>query len=642
MFRRKDIKANARKNLNGHYAIFVIACLFAAFLGVTYTSSLSAIQSFSSTSVEFPEYEGIRTLIGPDFGDVLDNLLTQDINNAENISSNSLSNKQDTNFHGLELGHRRGVLASIVNSVSSGSILVTIFSGIQKIVGSQNATYIIFVLLTLAMIFLFWMFFINTYKVTLKRLFLEGRLYEKVPMQRFLYIFRVKRLKKSAVTILLKSAFQFLWDLTIIGGVIKKYSYFLVPYIVAENPDIAPLDAINLSRKLMNGHKWECFVLDLSFLGWDILGFLTFGLLSIFYVNPYKETTYCEYFTYIRKLGIKARIENTDKLTDVYLYKRASDKKIKTAYSDILELMEKPMPTFKERRGFRKFMADFFGIIPSYDKSEHDYIEYKERLIKIKTYKMFVEGKTYPTRLFPIAEKEKDKKLEFLHYTRHYSICSIILIFFTICLFGFLWEVSLNLIIEGSFAKKGMLHGPWLPIYGSGSIMILTVLNKLRSRPVLEFSAAVVLCGVVEYLTSLILELTHDGQMWWNYSGYFLNLQGRICAEGLLVFGVGGIAIVYLVAPLLDNLIRKIPLKVAVPVCIALSMLFLADVGYSSVNPNTGKGVTDYDTGEEENSSTAPTDTKTSNQDDFYLSVESGIFNADEQELNLSQTKYSI
>lgn len=634
MFKRKDIKANARKNLNGHYAIFVIACLFAAFLGVTYTSSLSAIQSFSSTSIEIPEYEGIRTLIGPDFGAVLDSLLSQDINNAQNISSSSLSNKQDTNFHGLELGHRRGVLASIVNSVSSGSILVTIFSGIQKIVGSQNATYIIFVLLTLAMIFLFWMFFINTYKVTLKRLFLEGRVYEKVPMQRFLYIFRVKRLKKSAVTILLTSAFQFLWDLTIIGGVIKKYSYFLVPYIVAENPDIAPLDAINLSRKLMNGHKWECFVLDLSFLGWDILGFLTFGLLSIFYVNPYKETTYCEYFTYIRKLGIKARIENTDKLTDVYLYKRASDKKIKTAYSDILELMEKPMPNFKERRGFWKFMADFFGIIPSYDKSEHDYIEYKERLIKIKTYKMFVEGKTYPTRLFPIAEKEKDKKLEFLHYTRHYSICSIILIFFTICLFGFLWEVSLNLIIEGSFAKKGMLHGPWLPIYGSGSIMILTVLNKLRSKPVLEFSAAVVLCGVVEYLTSLILELTHDGQMWWNYSGYFLNLQGRICAEGLLVFGVGGIAIVYLVAPLLDNLIRKIPLKIAVPVCIALSMLFLADVGYSSVNPNTGKGVTDYDTGEEENSSTAPTDTKTSNQDDFSLSVESGIFNADKQDLN--------
>lgn len=642
MFKRKDLKANARKNLNGHYAIFMVACLFAAFLGVAYTGSLSAIHSFSSTSVDIPEYEGIRTIIGPDFGAVLNSLLTQDINNAENISSNSISNKQDTNFHGLELGHSRGVLASIVNSVSSGSILVTIFSGIQKIVGSQNITYIIFILLTLAMIFLFWMFFINTYKVTFKRLFLEGRLYEKVPMQRFLYLFRVKRLNKSAVTILLQSVFQLLWDLTIIGGVIKRYSYFPVPYIVAENPDIAPLDAINLSRKLMKGHKWECFVLDLSFLGWDILGFLTFGLLSIFYVNPYKESAYCEYYAYIRKLGIKAKAENIDKLNDVYLYKRASDKKIKTAYSDILELMEKPMPTFKERRGFWKFMADFFGVIPSYDKSEQDYIEYKERLLKIKSYKMFVEGKTYPARLYPIAEKEKDKKLEFLHYIRHYSICSIILIFFTICLLGFIWEVSLNLIIEGSFAKKGMLHGPWLPIYGSGSIMILTVLNKLRSKPVLEFSAAIVLCGVVEYFTSLILELAHDGQMWWDYSGYFLNLQGRICAEGLLVFGVGGIAIVYLAAPLLDNLIRKIPLKVAVPVCIALSMLFLADVGYSSVHPNTGKGITDYDSSDEEELNTVPTDTKTSHNDDLSLSVESGIFIAEEQDLVLSQTKYSL
>lgn len=642
MFTHKDIKANARKNLKGHYAIFVIACLFAAFLGVAYTGSLSAIQSFSSANIQISEYEGIRTIVGADFGAVLDSLLEQDITNAENISSNSLSNKQDTNFHGLELGHKRGVLANVINSVSSGSILVTIFSGIQKIVGSEDITYIIFVLLTLAMMLFVWLFFISTYKVTYKRMFLEGRVYEKVPMQRFLYILKSKRLRKSAVTMLLTSTFQFLWDLTIIGGVIKRYSYYMVPYIVAENPDIAPLDAINLSRRLMKGHKWECFILELSFIGWDILGTLTLGLLSIFYVNPYKETTFCEYFARIRALGIQSKAENIDKLNDVYLYSKASKNKIEKNYSDILELMKKPVPTYKERKGFRKFMADFFGIIPSYDKSEQEYIEYKERIVKIKSYKMFLEGKTYPTRLFPIAEKEKDKKLEFLHYTRHYSICSIILIFFTICLFGFLWEVSLNLIIEGSFAKKGMLHGPWLPIYGSGSIMILTVLNKLRSKPVLEFSAAVVLCGVVEYLTSLILELTHDGQMWWNYSGYFLNLQGRICAEGLLVFGVGGIAIVYLFAPLLDNLIRKIPLKVAVPVCIALSMLFLADVGYSSVNPNTGKGVTDYDTGEEENSSTAPTDTKTSNQDDFYLSVESGIFNADEQDLVLSQTKYSI
>ena len=59
--------------------------------------------------------------------------------------------------------------------------------------------------------------------------------------------------------------------------------------------------------------------------------------------------------------------------------------------------------------------------------------------------------------------------------------------------------------------------------------------------------AIVVLCGVVEYFTSYYLEVT-QGKKWWDYSGYFLNLNGRICAEGLLVFGVGGMAIVYALA----------------------------------------------------------------------------------------------
>ena len=68
------------------------------------------------------------------------------------------------------------------------------------------------------------------------------------------------------------SAFYSLWCLTIVGIFIKRYSYILVPYIIAENPKIKTLDAINLSRKMMDGHKWECFKLELSYIGWLILG----------------------------------------------------------------------------------------------------------------------------------------------------------------------------------------------------------------------------------------------------------------------------------------------------------------------------------------------------------------------------------
>ena len=151
----------------------------------------------------------------------------------------------------------------------------------------------------------------------------------------------------------------------------------------------------------------------------------------------------------------------------------------------------------------------------------------------------------------------------------------------------------LHLVAEHELVNRGMLHGPWLPIYGAGSILILVLLNRLRSRPALEFVSAVVLCGLVEYFTSYFTELTHNGQRWWDYSGYFINLNGRICGEGLLVFGLGGVLVVYLLAPMLDDFIRRIPRKVLIPVCLTLVLCFLGDQAYSSKVPNAGKGITE-------------------------------------------------
>ena len=83
-----------------------------------------------------------------------------------------------------------------------------------------------------------------------------------------------------------------------------------------------------------------------------------------------------------------------------------------------------------------------------------------------------------------------------------------------------------------------------------------------------------------------------NGQKWWDYTGFFLNLHGRICAEGLLAFGIGGMAIVYFVAPLLDNYFRKIKLQIIIPLCVALMMIFVADQLYTKKHPNVGEGIT--------------------------------------------------
>ena len=187
------------------------------------------------------------------------------------------------------------------------------------------------------------------------------------------------------------------------------------------------------------------------------------------------------------------------------------------------------------------------------------------------------------------------KEVSSLHFDRHYSIPSLVLIFFTMCMIGWLWEVSLHLIQDGVFVNRGIMHGPWLPIYGSGGLMILVVLNKFRNNRIVQFILAVILCGVVEYFTHWYLELTHDGTKWWDYTGYFLNIGGRICAEGLLVFGLGGMAIVYFLGPVLDNQFRRIPWKIAAVVCSSLVVCFAVDMVYSSKHPNMGEGITDYD-----------------------------------------------
>ena len=84
----------------------------------------------------------------------------------------------------------------------------------------------------------------------------------------------------------------FAWALLlVIPGVVKAYEYRLSPFLLAENPALSSAEACEQSRALMNGNKWNAFVLDLSFIGWNILSHLTLGLVGLFYVSPYENST---------------------------------------------------------------------------------------------------------------------------------------------------------------------------------------------------------------------------------------------------------------------------------------------------------------------------------------------------------------
>ncbi len=102
---------------------------------------------------------------------------------------------------------------------------------------------------------------------------------------------------------LLQGVFIFLWALLlVIPGIVKAFSYALVPYLLADEKykDLGYKAILNKSQEMMNGHKGDLFVLGLSFIGWHILGGLTLGILEIFYVIPYQKTATVKFLNDIK------------------------------------------------------------------------------------------------------------------------------------------------------------------------------------------------------------------------------------------------------------------------------------------------------------------------------------------------------
>ena len=588
-----------------HYVIFVAACLIAAFLAAEFTGSLnfSTAQNYEET------YEQVQSDLNGEgtyriktkvdnigWVDVI-RIMTEDNMQAgremsREIRQNAIEDSENGN---PMFGRTRGVLSNIVNQVSSGSIIVTAAAAIGSITGSDNLGLLILIIIGALGIFIFWFLIQNTFPVVIRRVFLEGMIYDRVTPQRFVFLLRVKKWLKASWIMFAKYVWYLLWCLTLVGIVVKHYSYFLVPYIAAENPDMTARQAVTLSRKMMKGHKWQCFVFELSFLGWEALGALTMGIFNVLYTNPYKVAAFTRYYAELRAEAIEKGIPGAELLYDNYLYEKAESYVIAAKYPDVIKVMEQPEDMAEKLTGWRGFLARNFGILLLRREQERAYERHQADYVRVHSMIDDVQREAYPVRLYPVPEEERRKLVQSLNYMRYYSLWSLIVIFLSMSMFGWLWEVGMHLVSYGEFVNRGALHGPWLPIYGTGAVLILTVLNRFRKNPALEFGATIVLCGFLEYMTSLVMEIVTGGTKWWDYSGYFLNLNGRICAEGLLVFGIGGLAIVYIIAPVIDDLTGRLNERKVMTVCTVLLVLFLADAVYSQIHPNTGEGVTDIE-----------------------------------------------
>lgn len=98
--------------------------------------------------------------------------------------------------------------------------------------------------------------------------------------------------KRNVKVLFFRDLYVMLWLLLfIIPGIVKIYEYRMIPYLLADNPNMSKQEAFRNSKAMMKGNKWRAFVLDLSFILWDILGVITFGIVSVLWVDPYKHLT---------------------------------------------------------------------------------------------------------------------------------------------------------------------------------------------------------------------------------------------------------------------------------------------------------------------------------------------------------------
>ena len=139
--------------------------------------------------------------------------------------------------------------------------------------------------------------------------------------------------------------------------------------------------------------------------------------------------------------------------------------------------------------------------------------------------------------------------------------------------------------------NRGMLNSPLCIVYGIAAVIITIGFPELFDEIPILFLGCAGVSTLLEWFTAKILEKL-DHKKWWDYSGYYLNLHGRICLEGLLVFGLAGMAFTYIFSPWLDDFYQHMKMKNRKIICTVLLIFFAGDAVWSLITPNTGEGIT--------------------------------------------------
>ncbi len=613
----RDILRSARASVRRNFIACLAVCFVMVFIAGQYGGSTQFIASYDMQNVtnlrvdaagKRKVVEAVKNGLSPEEASDLYNIndvgaVKNWVSTYDEYGENSLNAKELTFFHSgnessnfaiiddtvsLISGRQRPMTAFVSENtlrheqqVSDAFDMVTkeysphfqILNAVLSFFSDMSGWDIAVTVATVLFSVLAAVFVTDTLIIGERRFFLENRAYRRTNIGRMGFMLK-ERFFKPLKTIVLMHVFRGLWFLTVVGGFYKTYEYYMIPFILAENPNIGHKEAFALSKQMMDGSKWRTFLMNASFLliegpivigsaliGAFVLGedykfisgifaYLCLGVARIGFLNAYKTAADAELYIVLRRKLLAEGAQYSEYLNDAMLDPEQLESR--TVYETNIGPMD----------GSSIQALDCYPGSDQHGKTEYIGITRKQILVRHD-------------------------------YHRSYSFTSAAFMFFSFAVIGWLWEVVIHIIEDGELINRGALHGPWLPIYGLGGMAAVLCLKRLRDRPAATFMTIVIASGIFEYVTSWYFD-RFKGLQYWNYHGYFMNINGRICLEGLVVFGFAGMACIYIFAPVIDDLAKRIPERVKLAMSVAMIALVVFDAGYSYFYPNEGKGITDY------------------------------------------------
>lgn len=156
------------------------------------------------------------------------------------------------------------------------------------------------------------------------------------------------------------------------------------------------------------------------------------------------------------------------------------------------------------------------------------------------------------------------------------TIETYFLLFISYAFLGWCMEVGCKYVQFGKFINRGFLIGPYCPIYGWGAIAITILLKRYTYDPLVLFIMSTLVCSIIEYFTSYFMEKKYHAR-WWDYSSKKFNINGRICLETLIPFGILGLFIMYVTNPMLFKIYQSMSEIVVHIISITLFIIFIVD-----------------------------------------------------------------